>query len=103
MTASDALYQTSPAMSGTRDGIADALEPATEPETRGILLVLPDLEFGGGQLNAIRLANALTRTHRVFILNARPKLYDAQVANSLCADVVPLEGTLHDLPRYDAS
>jgi hypothetical protein len=53
------------------------------------------------QLNAIRLANALTATHRVFVLNARPTLYDETVARSISPDVVALEGTLRPAPWYD--
>jgi len=71
------------------------------PDAEPILVILPDVEVGGGQLNAIRLANALTATHRVFVLNARPTLYDEAVARSISPDVVALEGTLRPAPWYD--
>jgi glycosyltransferase involved in cell wall biosynthesis len=76
-----------------RDGAAPAAEP--------VLVILPDVEVGGGQLNAIRLANALTATHRVFVLNARPTLFDEAVARSISPGVVALEGTLRPAPWYD--
>ena len=39
-----------------------------------ILLALPDLNVGGGQTVAIRIANALTKYYNVFIVNARSNL-----------------------------
>ncbi|HXT52388.1 MAG TPA: glycosyltransferase, partial [Thermoanaerobaculia bacterium] len=87
-----------PATAG--DDLRRVLPPAP-PGAEPILVILPDVEVGGGQLNAIRLANALTATHRVFMLNARPTLYDEAVARSISRDVVALEGTLRPAPWYD--
>lgn len=72
------------------------------PERR-LLLILPDIEIGGGQLNAIRLANALTATHQVFVLNARPERYDPSVAELISPLVIPLEGSLHRAPWYEGA
>jgi glycosyltransferase involved in cell wall biosynthesis len=74
---------------------------APAPPERRILLILPDVEIGGGQLNAIRLANALTATHQVFMVNARPEQYDPSVAQLISPSVIPLEGALHRTPWYD--
>ena len=74
---------------------------ADRPRDQRILLILPDVQIGGGQLNAIRLANMLTATHQVFMLNARPSLHDPSVATLISPKVIPLEGSLHRTSHYD--
>ena len=103
----DRLEQTSP--DRTPDVLATAREVLRTHESRGadtprdqrILLILPDVQIGGGQLNAIRLANMLTATHQVFMLNARPSLHDPSVAALISPEVIPLEGSFHQTSQYD--
>jgi glycosyltransferase involved in cell wall biosynthesis len=60
----------------------------------GILLVASDLGRSGEPSLAIRLANALSSNHRVFLCNARPSDYIPDLAGSVSQEVVFLEGTL---------
>jgi glycosyltransferase involved in cell wall biosynthesis len=62
-----------------------------------ILFLLPDADTGGGQTAAVRLANELAKTHRVFLVNARPLLDDGNLAKMLSDRVALLEGRLHAL------
>ena len=70
-----------------------ALLPASE--TPSILFLLPDAETGGGQTTAVRLANELAKTHRVFLLNARPLLDDSNLTKMLSDRVALLEGRMN--------
>jgi glycosyltransferase involved in cell wall biosynthesis len=63
-----------------------------------ILMILPDLEVGGGQIAAIRLANALAKRHRVLLCNAQPELLDARLTELIDESVLLLEGTLGPAP-----
>ena len=60
----------------------------------GILLVVSDLGRSGEPSAAIRLANALSSNHRVFLCNVRPWDYYPDLAASVNQEVVLLEGTL---------
>lgn len=48
-----------------------------------IMIVVPDLDFGGGQLFGIRLANFLSNTNRVILYNARPFLENEKVKENI--------------------
>ena len=63
-----------------------------------ILLVVSELGRPGEPSAAIRLANALSSNHRVFLCNARPWDYHPDLAASVNKDVVLLEGTLGPAP-----
>jgi len=41
-----------------------------------ILIVLPDKKVGGGQIAALRIAKALSRGHRVYVIHAVPECCD---------------------------
>jgi glycosyltransferase involved in cell wall biosynthesis len=66
----------------------------TRSKRSPLLIVLGDAEVGGGQIAAIRLANALSAHERVFLCNARPEAIDPSVASRVGPDVGLLEGTL---------
>ena len=67
-----------------------------------ILFVVPDLEFGGGQMAGIRLANYFSHTHTVYIYSARPNLYHQEVYQMVDTQVNLLRsrGTVEDLRSY---
>jgi glycosyltransferase involved in cell wall biosynthesis/tetratricopeptide (TPR) repeat protein len=69
-------------------------------ESKGlrILIVLPDLEVGGGQIAAIRLANAMSVDNTVFLINARPDRYDCNLEETIDNRLLFLEGTLGSTP-----
>lgn len=68
------------------------------------LVVLPDLEFGGGQAFAVRLANALGRERRVLMTVTNPARVDASFAARIAPDVrlVLNEGGAHGVARIIA-
>ncbi len=59
-----------------------------------ILVVIGDAEIGGGQIAGIRLANALSKTHQVFLCNARPSKCNSDVAGLVDKRVILIEGSL---------
>lgn len=63
----------------------------------GILIVLPDAETGGGQIAALRLANELSKRHRVFLLSARPLLDDGNLVKMIEGTVFFMEGRLSSI------
>jgi glycosyltransferase involved in cell wall biosynthesis len=63
-----------------------------------LLIVIGDTEMGGGQVSAIRLANAFAKRRRVFLCNARPEAFDPSVAGLVSSNVQILEGTLGPTP-----
>jgi len=48
-----------------------------------IMVIIPDLEFGGGQMFGIRLANFLSETNDVFLYNARPYLESRGIRSTI--------------------
>jgi glycosyltransferase involved in cell wall biosynthesis len=53
-----------------------------------ILIVVSDLNFGGGQIAAIRLANALLKAkHRIYLLNVGAHAEEKQVRNMLSPEI----------------
>jgi lipopolysaccharide biosynthesis protein/glycosyltransferase involved in cell wall biosynthesis len=78
------------------------LLPASDAPS--ILIVLPDAETGGGQTAAVRFANELAKTHRVFLVSARPFLDDDNLSKMLSDRVALLEGRINALAhlRYGA-
>lgn len=67
-----------------------------------MLIILPDAQTGGAETAAIRFANALATRHRVFLLNARPALNDGSLEGLVADGVFFLEGTLGQVPWYEA-
>jgi glycosyltransferase involved in cell wall biosynthesis len=76
------------------DDLYRLLQPSPTGQRLKVLTVLSDLEVGGGQIAGIRLANALASTGESFVVNARPNLFDPEVASRIDERVVLLEGTL---------
>jgi glycosyltransferase involved in cell wall biosynthesis len=74
----------------TRNQSSIAVEPNV---IRNILIVAPDLEIGGGQMAAIRLANYWNKSYQVYLYNARPALFDKKMAANISSDVCVLPGT----------
>ncbi len=68
-----------------------------------ILLVVSDLGRSGEPSAAIRLANALSSNHSIFLCNARPWDYHPDLAASLNREVVLLEGSLGPAPSSMAA
>jgi glycosyltransferase involved in cell wall biosynthesis len=68
-----------------------------QSETPTILVLLPDAETGGGQTAAVRLANEFAKTHRVFVVNARPRLDDGNLSAMISDRIAFLEGRLCSL------
>lgn len=66
-------------------------------ETPSILVLLPDAETAGGQTAAVRLANEFAKTHRVFVVNARPRLDDGNLSTMISDRIAFLEGSLCSL------
>ena len=58
-----------------------------------IMVVIPDLEFGGGQMFGIRLANFLSATNDVILYNARPYLINDEIMETISAGVRLWEGS----------
>src|SRR5262249_34999640 len=63
-----------------------------------VLFVIGDAEVGGGQIAGIRLANELSKHHRLFLCNARPEVVDEAVVAMVGPNVAFLEGTLGITP-----
>jgi glycosyltransferase involved in cell wall biosynthesis len=68
-----------------------------QQETPSILVLLPDAETAGGQTAAVRLANEFAKTHRVFVVNARPCLNDGNLSTMISDRIAFLEGDLCSL------
>lgn len=51
------------------------------------VIVLPDLEFGGGQIVGIEQANFLSKTNRVILYNVRPNLRDELLVSRISPGV----------------
>jgi glycosyltransferase involved in cell wall biosynthesis len=83
-----------PRLAGPLKGFLPLLGIDEDAGEMRLLIVLPDVEVGGGQITSIRLANALAKKHVVFVCNARPRRFDAGVAALLDPNVLLLEGTL---------
>lgn len=71
-------------------------------ERERILIVAPDLEVGGGQAFAIRLANFLASFHDVYLYNARPNLVHEYVQKTISSNVyqLPSRGNSNDLAYF---
>jgi glycosyltransferase involved in cell wall biosynthesis/glycogen synthase len=59
----------------------------TQTQRHKIMVIIPDLEFGGGQLFGIRLANFLSNTNDVFLYNARPHLENSEIRDTISRGV----------------
>lgn len=63
-------------------------------EGKRLLFVIGDATMGGGQIAGIRLAQELSKHHRVFVCNARPGVADPDFIAGVGSNVVFLEGAL---------
>jgi glycosyltransferase involved in cell wall biosynthesis/2-polyprenyl-3-methyl-5-hydroxy-6-metoxy-1,4-benzoquinol methylase/GT2 family glycosyltransferase/organic radical activating enzyme len=52
-----------------------------------IMIIIPDLEFGGGQMFGIMLANFLSATNDVVLYNARPYLINDEIMETISVGV----------------
>lgn len=59
-------------------------------EKENILIVVPDLNVGGGQTVAIRLANSMRKYYNVFLINARSNLETDFMKQMISDDIVIL-------------
>ena len=98
------LYGEACGGSGPRSGRAASSREVQSslPKRYKMLITLPDLEFGGGQIFAIRLANFLATMHEVYLYNARPHLWDERVISLIDSKVKLLHssGLPYELRRY---
>lgn len=83
-----------PDMEGVLSRIGRNFEPISRNGGIRVLIILPDMEVGGGQIAAIRLANAMATDNTVFLVNARPDRYDSSLEETVDSRVLFLEGTL---------
>jgi glycosyltransferase involved in cell wall biosynthesis len=83
-----------PDMEGVLSRIRRNFEPISKNGGIRVLIILPDMEVGGGQIAAIRLANAMAVDNTVFLVNARPDCYDSSLEERIDSRVLFLEGTL---------
>ena len=67
---------------------------ASRSSALGILFLIGDADFGGGQIAAIRLANELAKNYRVFLCNARPGIWNDDLIGLVDSRIVLVEGTL---------
>lgn len=87
-----------PALKGVISQIRRNFDPVSKNKGIRVLIILPDLEIGGGQIAAIRLANAMAADNTVFLVNARPDRYDSSLEERIDSRVLFLEGTLGSSP-----
>lgn len=52
-----------------------------------LLLILEDFNIGGAQIFAVRLANALSKHHIVFLYNCRPTVFDGRLKKQVSPSV----------------
>jgi len=83
-----------PDMAGVLSRIRRNFEPISRNGGIRVLIILPDMEVGGAQIAAIRLANAMAVDNTVFLVNARPDCYDSSLEERIDSRVLFLEGTL---------
>ena len=83
-----------PDMEGVLSRIRRNFEPISRNGGIRVLIILPDMEVGGGQIAAIRLANSMAVDNTVFLVNARPDCYDSSLEETIDSRVLFLEGTL---------
>ena len=57
-------------------------------ERRNIMIVSPDLNTGGGQMLAVRIANFLSVYHNVFLCNTRPEFVQQNMVGMLSRGVI---------------
>ena len=76
-------------LAGTMRDLARLCKKRTlkQGQKHRIMVIIPDLEFGGGQLFGIRLANFLSNTNDVVLYNARPYLINRGIKDTISADV----------------
>lgn len=85
-----------------RDLYISLIKKANEKRNKkNILIIIPDLNVGGGQTVAIRIANNMTKYYNVFLINAQPNLETSIMKDMISDDIKLLENTdLNDLRLY---
>lgn len=68
------------------------------PGAPNVLTIIPDLTVGGGQISAIRLANAFCEVANSYLLNARSSLVDEGLFQLIDSKVQWIEGELGETP-----
>jgi glycosyltransferase involved in cell wall biosynthesis len=68
---------------------------------QNIMIIIPDLNVGGGQTVAIRIANNFIKYYNVFLVNARPNL-ETSIMKNMISDKVKLldKSGVNDLRLY---
>lgn len=70
---------------------------------KNILIIIPDLNVGGGQTVAIRIANSITKYFNVFLVNAQQSLKTDIMENMISHDVKLLTyNSIEELKSYNS-
>ena len=94
------VFGDNPSIASWRDRLTECFTRAADGRAASLRLLLVLSDGTRDAVSVIRLANALARHCRVFLVNARPTSVDAEVPRLIAPEVVLLEGSLGPVPWY---